>query len=702
VTGSSSGGEMLRGLWLQNEFLIALDNENRWYRYHPLFKNFLRKILAKQANLSVPELQMKAARWYRENGLIYQAVDYYLLARQFEAAVELIKSQVILLFAQGEYSRLFSWLERLPDELIRNQPEIIVLQAGYYTDNNMFEQTERCLDRLRELADGSSDAQNLTLDPQKQIGIRWVEAYVLLCRGKLAEFRIKFQELTARDTVKMKLNRYYLDLNLSEISLYRSKPCLGLINLFRSDPQLFQRVMASYRDTLETYPGFGPQIVGEFYYETHHLNEALPYLVNAVDEAVGAVSPGALVPAKASIARIKRVQNEIASAFDVIDECQKQLAKINRPHWNYLLNAFRARLDLDAGRTEAGNEWFFTSKLQVYQEITRTNEYELLIFARVLMSQGCFGDAAILLQRLLTFAESEKRLHSLVEILNLQAITAAQTEDLTGALELLEKSLTIGLREGYFRSFVDEFAPMATLLEQYLLKNTFSHGGTETQRKPSSWQFRVGDAKEQGERTEPVGDHCGNLIAYAADLLAAVRSSPFKTAFMAKGPSAVRTVIKCFGSFTIYQDGYPIVCINSKARELLAYLVHNQGNPVGWEKIVEAIWPDCPYENAHNNLHVTMHYLRKFLKAHGLQEILNYSRDNYRIRPEKIDCDSYEFDRILEELERTPLPEPQLIASARRLYSGGYFEENGYAWAYAKAAKVEMIIAELQNRKADA
>lgn len=85
------------------------------------------------------------------------------------------------------------------------------------------------------------------------------------------------------------------------------------------------------------------------------------------------------------------------------------------------------------------------------------------------MSQERFGDAVILLQRLLAFAEAEKWLHSMVEILNLLAITAAQTGDNARAFELLEKSLAIGLREGYFRNFVDEFAPMGALLDQYLL-----------------------------------------------------------------------------------------------------------------------------------------------------------------------------------------------------------------------------------------
>lgn len=90
-----------------------------------------------------------------------------------------------------------------------------------------------------------------------------------------------------------------------------------------------------------------------------------------------------------------------------------------------------------------------------------------------------------------------------------------------------------------------------------------------------------------------------------------------------------------------------------------------------------------------------MSLLRKFLNDHALVEILDYSRGNYRIRPEKIDCDMYEFGRIFTEYYDTPSADAQMIETAKRLYTGGYFEEDGFAWAYPKAAKLETMYLEL-------
>lgn len=146
---------------------------------------------------------------------------------------------------------------------------------------------------------------------------------------------------------------------------------------------------------------------------------------------------------------------------------------------------------------------------------------------------------------------------------------------------------------------------------------------------------------------------------------------------------------KCFGSFNIYKNGESIICKNSKAREILAYLLHNEGVPVGWEKIVDAIWPEHDYEKAHANFHSTFYLLRKFLSENNIAHIIEYSRGSYRVQKDKIHCDMYEFKKLLHNYRGKKL-DKELYNSIELLFTGGYFEENGYSWAYAKAAELEM------------
>ena len=120
--------------------------------------------------------------------------------------------------------------------------------------------------------------------------------------------------------------------------------------------------------------------------------------------------------------------------------------------------------------------------------------------------------------------------------------------------------------------------------------------------------------------------------------------------------------IKCFYGFDVFVDDKAIVWKNQKAKEILAFLIHNKGRSISWEKITDAIWEDCDYEKAHANFHTTMYRLRKTLSEYGIDEILECGRGNYRINTDMVRCDLFE-----------------LSGNSK---NKGYMEEEGYMWAY--------------------
>ena len=104
----------------------------------------------------------------------------------------------------------------------------------------------------------------------------------------------------------------------------------------------------------------------------------------------------------------------------------------------------------------------------LYQKNIGGHEYELIVLARILIYKERYFDANILLTRLFGFAEKQKRNHSIVEIANLLAIMAFKNLDEGEAVNYLEKALSIGIEKEYVRSFVDELAPMVSLLKMYI------------------------------------------------------------------------------------------------------------------------------------------------------------------------------------------------------------------------------------------
>ena len=123
---------------------------------------------------------------------------------------------------------------------------------------------------------------------------------------------------------------------------------------------------------------------------------------------------------------------------------------MNQMHWNYLLRAFRARMQLESGDHDAAANWFGRCKLGLYQDLSRASEFEYLVYARFLIDQGATNQAEILLRRLLDFSLELGRKHSTVEILNLLAITCQCEGKSDQAVDFLGKSkqsVAIGLEK---------------------------------------------------------------------------------------------------------------------------------------------------------------------------------------------------------------------------------------------------------------
>lgn len=144
--------------------------------------------------------------------------------------------------------------------------------------------------------------------------------------------------------------------------------------------------------------------------------------------------------------------------------------------------------------------------------------------------------------------------------------------------------------------------------------------------------------------------------------------------------------IQCFGDFEVFLKGEPLVWKNSKAKEVLAYLVQKAGVPVTWEKIAAAVWPDYNAEKAQTNFHATTYLLRKTLSQVGMTQILESGRGKYRILIDEVKCDVYQLEELIKcnELKGT-----EGFLLIEQLRQKGYMEGNGYIWAYPKAAELD-------------
>jgi LuxR family transcriptional regulator, maltose regulon positive regulatory protein len=122
VTGSANAAEIIDILQKENLFLVPLDDQRRWYRYHHLFAQALLGQLARTEPAIVPALHQRASAWHRQSGSVEEAIDHALASGDADAAVELIVCHWPAYMDIGRVSTVRGWFRWLGDDQIGADP----------------------------------------------------------------------------------------------------------------------------------------------------------------------------------------------------------------------------------------------------------------------------------------------------------------------------------------------------------------------------------------------------------------------------------------------------------------------------------------------------------------------------------------------------------------------------------------------------
>ena len=253
---------------------------------------------------------------------------------------------------------------------------------------------------------------------------------------------------------------------------YFARLCYDLGQVQRAQGHL-DAALGTYQQALDAsggaarlLPPAGMALVGlaGMLYERDELEAALAHAT----EGVGLwrqLSYGLqLVAGLATLARIRQAQGDPAGALEAIAEAERVGLS---PTIVALLNpapATRARLALARGEVAEAARWVRQRGLGPADEPSYPREREYLVLARVLLAQHAPDRALGLLERLRALAVAQGRTGSVIEVLVLQALARQASGDEPAGLAALAEALALAAPEGYLRAFVDEGAPMATLL----------------------------------------------------------------------------------------------------------------------------------------------------------------------------------------------------------------------------------------------
>ena len=129
VTGLAGSQDLLEEIERRQLFLVPLDNARRWYCYHALFAEKLRRELDRTEPGLVPLLHRRASAWYRQHGTLAEAIEHAIAAGDLSDARELIAAHWHEVLDEGLAEVVEGWLDRLPPEMVIGDARMCLIRG---------------------------------------------------------------------------------------------------------------------------------------------------------------------------------------------------------------------------------------------------------------------------------------------------------------------------------------------------------------------------------------------------------------------------------------------------------------------------------------------------------------------------------------------------------------------------------------------
>jgi LuxR family maltose regulon positive regulatory protein len=189
VTAQHDGKAMLEALDRANLFVVPLDDSRRWYRYHQLFADVLQTHLLEEPADVATDLHHRASRWYDRNGEPVPAIRHALAAGDGERAAGLIELAIPALLRNRQQRTIRSWLDAIPEDVVRVRPVLAVGLIGALMSSGEFEDVEaRLRDAERLLEKPPTDRAGMVVVDEEELprlpgAIQMYRAALALVRG---------------------------------------------------------------------------------------------------------------------------------------------------------------------------------------------------------------------------------------------------------------------------------------------------------------------------------------------------------------------------------------------------------------------------------------------------------------------------------------------------------------------------------------
>lgn len=602
-----------------NLFLLPLDNERRWYRYHQLFGDLLRARLKDEQPGIIPELNRRAAAWYEANGFREQAIEHALAGADYDRAARLAGEGLRGLDRMPVHlNRLLGWFEALPASFVRARPRVALDYGWMMTALGRREEAETYLHLAEEVLARERATAEVEGAPEQVRQIDTLLGEAAAASASLASQRGDLQATieTARRALDLlppeNMSRraavyFYLatayqisgDIDQAtanyaqaeKYSLLRGDYYITLLVIVQAAgvDLMAGRLHEAARACLRAldlpgmqhtpFPGIAHVLLGQVLSEWNELERAEEHLEKGImlQEPIRDWNTN-MVVAHAELARIRLARGDKEGALVDVEKAEELASRTGRPGITGPAGWARVRYALASGEPvglAAAGRWADGFRLRSEGLPPSRRETEAIVVARVRIAQGLLAEALGMLAELREEAAAGAHNGRLVEILILQAVALSRLGDARQAIRALGEALALAETGGYVRLFLDEGPLMAGLLTEAFRRGiareqilrlmphmeTAAMSSLSSPQEPGREPERTRARRIAGGLVEPLSEREQQVLRLLADGL----TGPEIASILVVGDSTVKTHLKSiYGKLGVHSRDQALL----RAREL--------------------------------------------------------------------------------------------------------------------------------------
>lgn len=488
------GQETLEYLERANLFVVPLDDERRWYRYHHLFAELLRQRLhqtiaplKQEAETRVNELHMRASWWYQDNGFDLEAFQHAAAANDIERAQQLIDGATIPLHFRGAVTPILDWLDSLPETALNARPSLWWRHASLLLVNGQTARVPEKLDAAEAaiaaaLQGAEPDARTRNLIGQIAVArATWAltryDVETMLAQSHRALEYLEPDSVVTRPTAYWTLgyahilrkDRVSARRALSESIALSTKSgavfttilaTIGLALVQEAENELY-KAADTYRHVLQLAGDQPMQIINEAHlglarilYEWNDLDAAEKHaqqslqLARQYEQVIDRFILGEVF-----LARLKLARGDVSAATAILSEANLSARRQNFVHRIPEVAAAQVQTLLRRGNLAAAAQLAQTHDLPFHM-------------AQVHLARRNTAAALAVLEQLYEQAQAKGWHDESLRVTVLLALALEAHDEHDKALQHLTNALKLAEPGGFIRLFVDCGAPMARLLSQ--------------------------------------------------------------------------------------------------------------------------------------------------------------------------------------------------------------------------------------------